>query len=373
MKVKLSALTRMGLGIGIALSSATAAYAQTTGGGTGNSIGEKLQQALNSTSGPLFIAIAALSWVAGLYLFFSGLAKLAQSGESGGRSEGAASGMVRLAMGIMLFALPDIAGIGMQTMFGVGITNIFGGASELATISQQLDLETGSGSGALSAGDSQMKGAISLAGTPQTPDDCYAAATGVNCMAKNIAKNAVPMGIYTIYMICFLSGLAMFASCLWTASKTIGGGGHQQGLPQGFWTKAAVAVLLINAPLLIMTFATTLQGQGGVLTIQGFDAGSNFLSYSFQQTQQSSNTSAQLQKFAELIGYILVILALFGVWAFFKGIFMLKASSEGKSQGTMGGSFVFIVGGVLLANAKISTCTILYTFGGIGMTFGFCN
>jgi hypothetical protein len=372
MTSKLSVLARAGLGIGLTLSSTTMVLAQAANGGTGNSIGEKLQQALNSSSGPLFIAIAGLAWVAGLYLFFSGLHKLAQASEHGGRGEGASSGLVRLVMAIMLFALPDIAGIGMQSMFGVGIENIFGSAGELAQISQQLDLETGSGSGALSAGDSQMRRAIGLAGTPETPRDCYASAEGITCMARNIAKNAIPMGIYAIYTICFLAGLAMFASCLWTASKSVGSG-HQQGLPPGFWTKAAVALLLINGPLLIMTFATTLQGQGGVLTIQGFDAGSNFLSYSFQQTQQTSNTSAQLQKFAELIGYVLVILAFFGVWAFFKGIFMVKASAEGKSQGTMGGGFVFIVGGVLLANAKISTCTILYTFGGQGMTFGFCS
>lgn len=371
MTTKLSALARAGLGIGIVTLSTTTALAQSIGGGTGNSIGEKLQQALNSSSGPIFIAIAAIGWLAGLYLFFSGLQKLAQAGEHGGRSEGAASGMIRLVMGIMLFALPDIAGIGMQSMFGVGIHNIFGGASELAQISQQLDLETGSGSGALSSGQSLLSQAIGLAGTPQTPEDCYAAATGITCMAKNIAKNAIPMGIYTIYTICFLAGLAMFASVLWTVSKAYGQ--SSQGLPQGIWTKAAVALLLINSPLLIMTFATTLQGHGGVLTIEGFDAGSNFLSYSFQQTQQASNTSAQLQRFAELIGYVLVILAFFGVWAFFKGIFMVKATAEGKSQGTMGGGFVFMVGGVLLANAKISTCMILYTFGGSGMTFGFCG
>jgi hypothetical protein len=371
MTTKLSVLARAGLGIALAMSSATAAFAQAAGGGTGNSIGEKLQQALNSSSGPLFIGIAAVGWIAGLYLFFSGLHKLSQASESGGRGDGAGSGMIRLAMGIMLFALPDIAGIGMQSMFGVGVSNIFGGASELAQISQQLDLETGSGSGAMSAGNSLLSQAIGNAGTPQTPDDCYAAATGITCMAKNIAKNAIPMGIYAIYTICFLAGLAMFASCLWTASKAYGQ--SSQGLPPGFWTKAAVALLLINSPLLIMTFATTLQGQGGVLTIQGFDAGSNFLSYSFQQTQQASNTSAQLQKFAELIGYVMVILAFFGVWAFFKGIFMVKATAEGKSQGTMGGGFVFMVGGVLLANAKISTCMILYTFGGTGMTFGFCG
>lgn len=365
-------LTRAALA-GVLSLYANQAFAQiAAGGGTGNSIGEKLQQALTSSSGPLFIAIAGLAWLAGLYLFFSGLGKLAQISQQG-NNEGSAAALVKLVMGIMLFALPDMAGIGMQSMFGTGIENIFGGKSELAAISQQLDLDTGSGSGGLAAGQSLMQQALSYAGSPMPPEDCLAKLEGVTCMARNLAKNAVPMGIYAIYTICFLAGFAMFASCLWAVSKAYGQGGGHQGLPPGFWTKFAVALLLINSPLLIMTFATTLQGHGGVLSITGFDAGSSFLSYSFSQTQSATNTSAQLQKFAELIGYVFVILAFFGVWAFFKGIFMVKASAEGKSQGTMGGGMVFMVGGVLLANAKISTCMVMYTFGGMGMTFGFCN
>jgi hypothetical protein len=370
---KTAAWSRLTLGLAAFVCSTGVALAQTAAtSGTGNSIGEKLQAALQTSAGPIFIVIAGLAWLSGLFLFFSGLGKLAQAGQSQGHNEGFSSGLAKLVAGILLFALPDFAGIGVTSMFGSNAGGIFAGGGDLAQISQQLDLDSNGGGGALSSGQSLMQAAVNLAGKPVPPEDCYSSALGVTCMAKNIAKNAVPIGIFAIYIICFLAGLSMLASVLWTASKSMGGG-HQQGLPPGFWMKAAVAVLLINSPFLIQAVATTISGQQGVLSINGFDADSSFLSYKFKATQGQTNFSDQMQRFAELIGYVFVILAFFGVWAFFKGVFLVKSSAEGKSQGGMGGGFVFMVGGALLANAKISTCMIMYTFGGNGMTFGFCG
>jgi hypothetical protein len=352
---------------------ASPAFAQATG----NSIGERLVAILNENAAPLFVLIAAICWCLGLYLFGSALLKLSKAGESGsmmGDKHSLGEALLRMFIAVCIFAMPDAAGIGMASMTG-GAVNIFGSASDLAQVSQSLDLENGSGSGSIGTSQSRFTSAFSGAGTPTAPTDCLAAASteGVTCMAGNIAKNAVPIGIYTVFFFAFLGGVAMFASGLGQLASARFG--HGQAIPPGWWVKITTSLLLINSPWLIFMFATTIQGQGGVLTLQGFTNSSNFLSYQFTATQSTGTSSfaANLQQFQQLIGYCLSILAFFGVWAFFRGVFMAKAAAEGKQQGTYGHAMVFIVAGVLLANAKMSTCSILYTFGGMGMTFGFCN
>jgi hypothetical protein len=358
----------------VAIVYAGTAFAQTTGGtgttGFGDSsFGSKLYGFLTQSTAPVFVLLAGISWLCGLFLIGTGLAKLAGQAEHHGHRGESAGALVRIVAGLLLFAMPDVAGIGISSITG-GITNIFGSSAEMAQISQSLDVENGSGSGTIANRQSNLTSILQNV-TVTAPRDCLASMEGVSCMAENVAKNFVPIGVYTIYILCFLSGAAMFMSCLWALSRAYGH--HGQGIQQGFWAKVLTALILMNSPWLIAMFATTLNGAGGVLSDTGFNSSSSLLSYSFMQTGQQTNVSAQLQKFQDLIGYLMTILAFFGVWAFFRGVFVCKASAEGKSGSSYGHGVVFMVGGVLLANAKLSICATLFTFGGQTMTFGFCN
>src|SRR3546814_8170425 len=93
-------------------------------------------------------------------------------------------------------------------------------------------------------------------------------------------------------------------------------------------------------------------GQSVVLNT-GLDTASSLLSYT-----ASSSADDFFQKYEELIGYVLQILTFFGVWAFVRGMLMVKMTAEGKQQQSYMSGIVFIVAGILLANAKVSTCKI---------------
>src|SRR3546814_7926422 len=67
-------------------------------------------------------------------------------------------------------------------------------------------------------------------------------------------------------------------------------------------------------------------GQSVVLNT-GLDTASSLLSYT-----ASSSADDFFQKYEELIGYVLQILTFFGVWAFVRGMLMVKMTAEGKQQ-----------------------------------------
>jgi len=188
-------------------------------------------------------------------------------------------------------------------------------------------------------------------------------------MARNIATNAIPMAIWALLGITFIVGFLNFASAIAEMTHSQNSHGSSHGLPKGWWLKIITSILLMNAATLFTLFSTTiLAANDSPITAQGLNAGSSLLQY------PSNSSIAIVQKYAEMIGYCFVILTFFGVWAFVRGIFLIKATAEGRqSQGSYGMGFVFIVAGVLLANAKYSTCVILTTMGGSQMAQGFCN
>src|SRR3546814_8249601 len=87
-------------------------------------------------------------------------------------------------------------------------------------------------------------------------------------------------------------------------------------------------------------------GQSVVLNT-GLDTASPLLSYT-----ASSSADDFFQKYEELIGYVLQILTFFGVWAFVRGMLMVKMTAEGKQQQSYMYGIVFIVAGILLRSEE---------------------
>jgi uncharacterized membrane protein HdeD (DUF308 family) len=77
--------------------------------------------------------------------------------------------------------------------------------------------------------------------------------------------------------------------------------------------------------------------------------------------------------YSQLLSNAFVILVFFGAWAFVRGVFMFKGVAEGKQQGSYGMAFTYTIAGIMLANAKFSTCLILGTVGGVDSAVDFCT
>ena len=321
------------------------AYAQA---GASTTIGDRLRAAMSDMVGPLFFVISLVAFCGGLFLFAKGLIHL-KDASSGGRGE-TGHALITLAAATCLILLPELA--------GVGITSIFG--TDGLFTSNDLNQATAAMDSANPSGAQGVGGRIASMATVAAPTSCIGSSTPVDCMAKNIAQNAVPIGVITIFVVAFLAGLATFMSGLVELTK---GDGRQS---PAFWGKMVGAVALMNAIFFFLTASNSLLGAGvSTITTTGVDSSSSFLAY-------SNNNIGNFQQYADVIAQVFVILTFFGAFAFVKGVFMLKDAGEGKGQATYASGGVFMFAGVLLANAKYTSCLIITTVGGASSLAGMC-
>lgn len=314
-------------------------------------IGQRLVEIVNDAWNPLFLLVAVGAALGGIYLFARGLMKLVAASTERGQQASYSSGLAYLAIAAMLIALPDAAGMGMTSLLGAARGN--------------ADL----GSSTLDYGDSGVSGSWMTAingslGSVGDVQNCLTADSPATCMAKNIATNVIPMAVYALFAMVFVLGLVMFAMALVDMAKNSEGASHQH---KPAFTKMITAVLLMNAPLAFGIASTTLFGSDGTIGEKGLAASSDLLKYT------GGSKIAIITKYQEMIGHSFTILTFFGAWSFVRGVFMIKSTAEGRHQGTMGMAAVYIIAGILMANAKMSTCFILSTVGGSDMATGFCT
>jgi hypothetical protein len=321
---------------------------------TTNTLGEKLVGLIDNVWNPLFLLIAVVAAVGGVWMMAKGLMKLAHASSQNGNSNSFlwAPGLTWIIVGAMLIALPDTAGMGMNT--------IFGSARGAGTLSGAgLDYKDGVTGDYFTA----MTGGIVK---PGDVTDCIGADDPAVCMAKNIAVNAVPMGIMVLFSLVFLAGLAGAAMTLVEMAKN----SDQPGQSKSHITRLVVSVLLMNAPMAFSFMSKTMFGSSESAissTFGNLNASSSLLKYT---------TGSEIDiviRYSALIGYCFTILAFFGAWAYVRGIFMVKGVAEaGRNAGSYGMAGVYMVAGILMANAKASTCVIMKTTGGAGLAAGFC-
>lgn len=345
------------------------APAYATGMTSGNDLGTRLAGVLKDLYGPLFLTITGVSYLVGFIMLAKGLDLLKDSAAWGStrstKENGAGRGMAHLASGATLIAFPDAVGIGVTTMFGDAF-NIFGSASEFKNVAAQLDMGNTPNFGVR---DGSLQSLLSI-GSVTPPENCYGSPAPAVCFSKNIAQNVVPIGLIVTYAVVFLAGALMVAKAIFEfAHEDVGGRG---GDGKSAVAKAAVGFLMCNSPFLLGAISTTILGQTGALTTRG-GLDRSFLSYRFNGAVTGSNT-AWLQAHQEMVGYLFTILALFGALAFFRGVFVLKAVTDRRSSNaSAGNALVFMSAGVFLANMKMTACFVTTTFGGQGLTLGFCS
>lgn len=315
-------------------------------------IGEQLRSIVTEVWNPFLLLVVVGGAILGLFLFFRGLMKLVEASQGGSR-DGFGPGLTHIVVAAFLIALPDAAGMGM--------TSILGAAKGGTTLSDAgLDYNdtsmTGNFLDAITGGTASV-GAV---------ENCIAAEAPATCMARNIARNIVPMAIMALFSLVFIVGLIAFASALAAIARSSERGERGTGV----MSRLVTSILLMNSPLFFSLATTTLLGDidSPLGSVGHLNAGSSLLTYPTESTLEI------VQRYTELIGHSFTILAFFGAWAFVRGIFMIKSVAEaGRQGGSYGMAATYIIAGILLANSKFSACLILGSVGGEGMGLGFCT
>lgn len=316
-----------------------------------STVGDRLQSLIGSLSGPALFLVSIAAFVGGLWLLVRGLVRLK---DASSHNEGTGGALITIVAAVFLIALPEIAGVGIMTAAGGSIVN----NSDLQAAKATLDA-------GYAQGDQSVSNRLKNLTQVTQPSDCFNEKDAVPCMAKNISINVVPIGIIAVFVGVFIAGIWGFGASLFELTKVQPG---QRGVPEGWWGKVIFSVLMMNGPVLFTTFSSTILGNAGTINEGGQLGNSSLLTYQVVDGDK-------FKQYNDLIGYCFTILALFGAIAFVRGIFVMKAAGEGK-QASYGHGIVFMVAGVLLANAKISACTLMTTVGmGAGALngAGFCS
>lgn len=337
------------------LSVGSSAYASPpdTGGGAAATVGDALKNLITDVWNPILLLITMGAGLAGLWLFIRGLFRFVGTAQ-GGSNKGYGSALAHVILGTLLIALPESSGMGMTTFFGDQ------GRAVLQTAGLDYD-DNGISNDLLST----LTGGTAAVGGVQ---NCISADQPAVCMSSNIARNVIPMAVMALFALTFLAGLIIAGTTIVKWAKATGnhdGGGDGRS----YLARIVAAIFLMNASVLFRIATKTAMGQDSPVSDLGHmvDASSPLLAY------KTTSTNSVFVAYSQLLSNAFVILVFFGAWAFVRGVFMFKGVSEGKQQGSYGMAFTYTIAGIMLANAKFSTCLILGTVGGVDAAVDFCT
>lgn len=300
----------------------TSAKAQTA---NPNTLGATLGALIQNIWVPFWKSIFGISFVMGLWMLASGVFTMRAASENGHGNESPRHGLYKIFGGAALISLPAIITIGLNS-FGI-MSNFTFSPTTVGSV-----------------------------------QNCSATSGGITCVAQNIASNMVQPFAEVAFGLMGLIGAFMIVSAIYSVANSAASG-HPT---KGWVTKIIFGVLLSNTPYLFYLFETTFGLQNGVISSSDYASYSSMLSYT------ATGGPATLQQYQSLIGYIFQILVMFGIISLWRGIFILKAHAEGERHGGgMGSGLTHIIAGILLANAKWTTCIVINTMFGQG--YGFCS
>ena len=306
-----------------------AARAQSMGTTT-TTVGNMVQAMTSDVWRPFWLLLMGVAFMTGLWLVFTGLVKFRDIGGHG--HSGALEGAMRILGGSLLLALPDTIGAGISTFYSTATGH----------------------------------GLNSSLGTVGSVTDCTQSATtnggALACVAQNVAGNMAPVVTEVVFAMLYLFGAFYIMRAIYEMATSHSSRGHAQA---GWGKQLIIGALICNTPYMLTALETTMGIQNGTIMDAGFNSTSNMLAY-------QSTTGTVLDQYTGLINSLFHIMVMFGVIYACRGIFFLKNAAEGNRQGggVMQGMTHFI-GGVLLANAKWTTCIVLTSL--IGSAVGFCS
>lgn len=319
-------------------------------------IGGLLSNLLTDIWQPILLLVVILCAVIGLVHVVKGMVALVRVTRESSGPEGYGRATLTIVGGVILLVIPDVAGLGMMSILG----NVSGGGT-LGSSALDYREATEYGGDLLSEimGGTVNPGPVEpcLSFTGREKDNVVLV---VQCMAKNLALNVVPIASFVLFALAFIIGFAGLALNIAKFAQSTGP--RNQSL---LLVPICANVLLMNASFLFKVMAETLfTSSGQVLNGNILNANSSLLAW--------SATEGEIQPWCELLSRSSLVLAFFGILAFVRGLYMLKAVSEhGRQCGSYGIACVFVVSGLMLANIKLVVNVFGGTFG-IGGN-GFCS
>jgi hypothetical protein len=312
------------------------AFAQTSS--TTTTIGGMIISVGKDLWTPISTLLVAGSYLVGFFFIGSALFRLIEAGGRGGEG-GYKDALARLFGGAILVTLPDVLHSGLITIFNSAFKYTSDTGVTAGTVTQCV-MSTTSSSGSTGTG-----------------------ASSASCVIQNFANDIVPSFLPVAFGFMFLWGAYLVATAVHAvASSHVNGGNRSQvkWLP-----RSIIGLLMCNFSTLFNGIAQTMGYSSSTITSSGFSAvGSTLLSYTPPASLGISSD------YASMIGNIFAIMIVFGVIACARGLSHLKAHAEGSQQGTFGSGVTHIIGGVMLANAKMSICLVVSTL--FGSASGFC-
>lgn len=299
-----------------------------------NTVGESI--ANTSKSLPyLEIFITGLALMSGVILVANGLIYIKKSGENDGRHT-ATKGGIRILCGGMLAALPDIMGVGLQTILQSG--HYTGGLNE----------------------------------SPGSVSTCLADATNASsleCVAKNVGVNVVPVAETFVFALAMLFGSIVIFRAIVKLANHEGQGQQGRGAILG---QLAVGLLACNVPLAMYIIQNTLGFSNGVMTSTTSVVAGGGSSVPSVLSYTPDSSVEILTQFSNTISWCFVFISLVGVIAFVKGLVQLYAATTGQGgHKAVNSGLVHMFGGVCAANIKLTSCLLFST--AINNALGLCS
>lgn len=305
-----------------------ATYSNTVGGSIANMEG--------SFSG-LMIFFTGFCLITGVYLVANGLITMKQSQEEHLAADTRfrfSSAMLKIAGGALLVAIPDTIDSGLLTI--LNIKHYSGGMNQ-----SPGDIQT-----CLVNGDN---------------------ASTAECVARNVGVNIVPVAMTFLSIGCFLVGGYIIANVIMKFAANNNDGRSPKGR---LFAQLAVGFIFCNVNKAMTVIQNTLGVSSGVMSDNGsIITGGGSVPSALTYTPDTS--VKMLNQFAGTISWGFVIIALFGMIAFIRGVGKLYMASSGQGgPKEISGGLTHMVFGVACTNIKVSTCWFLMST--IGSSMGFC-
>ncbi len=297
------------------------ASAQAVGGDfcSGDTIGGMFCAFQDSSLKPVAFLILGICFIGGVFLTYKGIVELMKTSDSQSQA-GISSGLLQLAAGAFLVALPATISVGLAT-FGAS-----GGIWEINTE------QTSPGEGSLDGTDF-----LTIIG--------------------NFAINAAGPLATLVMGMAVVIGIALVASSVFSLAKISSPQSRQESIGS-IGTKFFIGILLVNIFWVIEAISTSF-GISIDSEMTNFSGMSQKASeFASEATGSGEDMEARFQLMMKLAFLALVP---FGLIAFVRGLLIVKDSVEGTRQASMGSGFTHLVGGVALVNAESVSCAVMNT------------
>lgn len=304
---------------------------------TSNTVGDSIVSA-RTTFPAMATFISFMSAFCGICIVGRGLYIIARLHDHhAGQRAPLKTGLMHIFGGGAIFSLPSLLGMSIFSVLGVG--------------------QYSSGMG-VSAGSTET----CLATSDKT--------SAIECVAKNIGTNVVPVALNFIYICSFVIGIYLIFLAIYKFIMAQNEG-HQKASVGSTVMRIVIASICCNLPYAMTIFQGTLGIGSGVMTKDGSIIGGG--SIPSIMTYTPSTDVQILNDFSHVISWCFVFLTLVGVLAYCKGLMHLYAVAVngGGGRASMSSAITFMVSGVIVANMKWATCIFLKTFTNDDM--GFCS